>query len=351
MVQFRKEHLDKFTLISVTGMREEGGFVIAKKAHTYPYRSIPPVDCHIAPLYAIWNAGPKLTAKDARGISAIAEEFCQYNGEDFPIQLGRKENIEKRLALVAVIWKEIEAAKDPAASWGRSAMKWKRETSPAKPDDAPSQTSRPSTRAYTLARSCPSGRSAHSSARATRSQNPTLNTPATESSRPAKLRKISSPIPLKGKGKGKERSKESGDLLDAGVRRTSKPQALTSEALHLHDHKLRASRRGGLRFIQRWRAKTKYANFIKPEEIASEVAPPEAQCSPTDILDQRPDLEQTPAAVEHAPMYKVPADVIWTPPGVVDVIPAEAQRTPTLNQRPSKVTAAELVEQKPTAAE
>jgi len=81
------------------------------------------------------------------------------------------------------------------------------------------------------------------------------------------------------------------------------------------------------------------------------VAPPEARCSPTDILDQRPDLEQTPAAVEHAPMYNVPADVIWTPPGVVDQIPTEAQCTPTLNQRPSKVTAAELVEQKPTAAE
>ena len=345
MVQFRKEHLNQFTLISVTGVHEEGSFMIAKKAHTYPYRSILPVDCHIAPLYTIWNAGPKLTAKDTHRISAIAEEFCQYNGEDFPIQLGRKENIEKWLALVAAIWKEIEAAKDPAASWGRSAMKRKHKTSPAKPDDAPSQTSRLSTRAYTLTRSCPSGRSAHSSAHATRSQNPTLNTPATESSRPAKLCKISSPIPLKGKGK------ESGDLLDAGVQRTSKPQALTSEALHLHDHKLHASRRGDLHFIQRWRAKTKYANFIKPEEIASEVAPPEAQCSPIDILDQRPDLEQTPAAVEHAPMYKVPADVIWTPPGVVDVIPAEAQRTPTLNQRPSKVTAAELVEQKPTAAE
>ena len=130
--------------------------------------------------------------------------------------------------------------------------------------------------------------------------------------------------------------------------------ALTSKALHLHNHRLRASPNGSLRFIRRWRAKIKYANFTKPEEITSEVAltltPPEAQCSPTDILDQRPDLEQTPAAVEHVPMYEVPADVIWTPPGVVNQIPAEAQCTPTLNQ-PSKVMAAELVEQKPTAAE
>ena len=309
--------------------------MVAKKAHTYPYRSIPPVDCHIAPLYAIWNTGPKLTAKDARGISAITEEFCQYNGEDSPIQLGRKENIKKRLALVAAIWKEIEAAKDPAASWGRSPMKWKCKSSPAKPDDTPSQTSRPSTHPYTLACSCHSSRSAHSSASTTCSQNPILNTPVTESSRPAKLHQISSPILLKGKGKGKgkERSKdESGDLLDAGVQRTSKPQALTSEALHLHDHKLCASQRGSLRFIQQWRAKTKYANFIKPEEIASKVAPPEVWCSPTDILSGQPDLEQTPAAVEHAPMYKVPANVIWTLPGVVDVIPAEAQCTPTLNK-------------------
>jgi len=194
-------------------------------SHTYPYRSIPPVECHIAPLYAIWNAGSKLTAKNAREIPAIAEEFCQYNGDRYDPQPERKENIEKRLAFVAAIWKTIEGAKVSAARWGKSAMKRKREPSPAKLDDAPSQTSRPSRRsrlsqgsrpsqgskhAYVLVPPRPSSTSAVSSARATRSQNQTLNTPATESSKPPKLGKISS------KGKGRSKG-ESGNSLDAVV--------------------------------------------------------------------------------------------------------------------------------------
>ena len=51
---------------------------------SYPYRGLPAIRSHIAPLYAVWNAGPKLTEKGMPDIPGIARHFCEFVEPDSP---------------------------------------------------------------------------------------------------------------------------------------------------------------------------------------------------------------------------------------------------------------------------
>ena len=89
----------------------------------YPYRGLPVLSSHVAPLYAVWNAGPKL---DADEIPQIAHHFCTFAGIAPPEQPGRVEEIKGRLELVAEIWEMITDVEDRAASWGKEIKNGKR---------------------------------------------------------------------------------------------------------------------------------------------------------------------------------------------------------------------------------
>ena len=93
----------------------------------YPYRGLPAVRSHIAPLYAVWNAGPKLAEK---GIPEIARHFCEFVRPNKPgpppTQPDRITEIESRLGLVAEIWNMIMAVGIDAANWGKGAKNLKR---------------------------------------------------------------------------------------------------------------------------------------------------------------------------------------------------------------------------------
>lgn len=346
----------------------------------YPYRELPVIICHVAPLYAVWNAGPKLTADK---IPEIARHFCEFSGDDTPTQPTRVEEIKSRLDLVAEIWKMITGVQAHAISWGKvknGKRKYPEDLTSDSRSARPSssQTPAPSTRASTLVlRPKKSALSAAPSHLRTRSQKSIPGTPTTQSPKPAKSRKIASANRPKGKGRGKGNGKgKSGNPHGAGregetLASRSDGASLTTKALRLHNKLLHAPSNGSLHYVQRWVAKTPNtpADFVEQEQLPSKVeytptdeksakvtltltrvverTPAEVQCTPTDVLDQRP-TKVMPTDGEQKP-----AEMILTPTGVVEQTPVGAQYTPTdvLDQWVGEVMPTDFVEQKPAEAE
>lgn len=93
-------------------------------SHRHPYRDIPYLECHIAPPYAIINAGPKCAGLD---LDQIARAYCQSETSEF------QEELKHRLQLLYDIWALIESAKEAAKVWeakereGRRKLKRKRD--------------------------------------------------------------------------------------------------------------------------------------------------------------------------------------------------------------------------------
>ncbi|KAG1789661.1 uncharacterized protein HD556DRAFT_772765 [Suillus plorans] len=76
--------------------------------HSYPYQGLPLLECHIAPPFAVINAGPKCTRDH---INQIAREYCSQQTSEF-----RKE-LEERLTLLCNTWALFEDAKKDAKDW------------------------------------------------------------------------------------------------------------------------------------------------------------------------------------------------------------------------------------------
>src|SRR5882762_10688018 len=73
----------KYTFIPLPGLAHEPSLRRTLdsseqwKIHLHPYQTLPPLECHIAPPFAIINAGPKCAGAD---LDAIARACCQTNG-------------------------------------------------------------------------------------------------------------------------------------------------------------------------------------------------------------------------------------------------------------------------------
>lgn len=315
----------------------------------YPYRAFQPFQIHVAPLYAVWNAGPKLIEQD---IPDVAVRFCE-DGDD-PQQSERIGEIQSRLELVAEIWRMIETAQPSAEAWGKT-RRGKRRYPLELGDDStcpsPSRTSAPSTRII------------HSqiSRNPRRSQKSPPTTPTTPSQKPAKSRKITSANDSKGKGKGRDEDRI-GDLHDAGVEgedsapRSKKP--VTQEALLLHNALLHVPSDGNMHPVQRWMAEVQYTpdDFLEREQMPSKL-----ECTPTD--EQPADailtpVKQSPVEMQHTPIdildqwpvERKPADIGYTPSGTVDQSPAEGQHTSAnvVNQRPAEVAPIDMAKMQST---
>jgi hypothetical protein len=76
--------------------------------HSYPYQGLPLLECHIAPPFAVINAGPKCKRHH---INQIVREYCLQQTSEF-----RKE-LEERLALLCNTWALFEDAKKDAKVW------------------------------------------------------------------------------------------------------------------------------------------------------------------------------------------------------------------------------------------
>jgi hypothetical protein len=72
--------------------------------HTHPYRNLPELGCHIAPPYAVINAGPKCVGLD---LDQVALDYYQ----------SEMSNSQMELKLLCDIWALFENVKEAAKAW------------------------------------------------------------------------------------------------------------------------------------------------------------------------------------------------------------------------------------------
>jgi hypothetical protein len=246
----------------------------------YPYRGLPPAFSHIAPLYAIWKAGPKLSLDD---ISQIAQRFCEgHVTENNPPAPDHYNEVKTRLELVAHIWQLVQDSKARAEAW-KSSKRGKRRRSEDHSNSAPTSNTR--TR----------------SGRTRSSQTPAPSTRKSYSR--ASSRHNSSAVNSKGKGKGR-----GSNLQDAGVKETSlacgpgNDTLLTSEALHLHNQLLCTPLDNSVHPVQQWIAKVT-TDVVKPRlakvpRTATSVMKEPAAQVPYSHADQQ--WAAIPSGLQHA---------------------------------------------------
>jgi hypothetical protein len=76
------------------------------RIHLHPYQTLPPLECHIAPPFAVINAGPKCAGAD---LDAITRACCQTNET--------QQALKDRLELLCDTWNLFEDAKANAKDW------------------------------------------------------------------------------------------------------------------------------------------------------------------------------------------------------------------------------------------
>jgi hypothetical protein len=102
----------KYTFIPLPGLAHEPSLRRTLdsseqwKIHLHPYQTLPPLECHIAPPFAIINAGPKCAGAD---LDAIARACCQTNGN--------QQALKDRLELLCETWNLFENARANAKDW------------------------------------------------------------------------------------------------------------------------------------------------------------------------------------------------------------------------------------------
>ena len=74
--------------------------------HSFPYQTLPPLDCHIAPPFAVINAGPKCARVD---LAAMAQACCETDAA--------QKALEDRLDLLCDTWNLFEGAGEDARDW------------------------------------------------------------------------------------------------------------------------------------------------------------------------------------------------------------------------------------------
>jgi hypothetical protein len=76
------------------------------RIHLHPYQTLPPLECHIAPPFAVINAGPKCAGAD---LDAITQACCQTNEH--------QQALKDRLELLCKTWSLFENAMANAKDW------------------------------------------------------------------------------------------------------------------------------------------------------------------------------------------------------------------------------------------
>jgi hypothetical protein len=79
------------------------------KLYSYPFNSLPPLECHVSPPLAVINGGPKLAGLDLHTISS------NYHGQGSSEIQATKE----RLTLLDKIWGLIMGSRDSAKQWSQ----------------------------------------------------------------------------------------------------------------------------------------------------------------------------------------------------------------------------------------
>lgn len=85
--------------------------------HNHPYRDLPELECHIAPPYAVINAGPKCIGLD---LDQVALDYHQSETSDSQMEL------KLQLELLRDIWALFENAKEAAKAWEETERKERR---------------------------------------------------------------------------------------------------------------------------------------------------------------------------------------------------------------------------------
>jgi hypothetical protein len=83
---------------------DDGGWI----GHHHPYCDLPELECHIAPPYAVINAGPKCVGLD---LDKIALDYHQSKMSDSQSEL------KLRLELLRDTWALFEKEKEASKGW------------------------------------------------------------------------------------------------------------------------------------------------------------------------------------------------------------------------------------------
>jgi hypothetical protein len=83
---------------------DDGGWI----GHHHPYGDLPELECHIAPPYAVINAGPKCIGLD---LNKIALDYHQSETS------GYHRELKLQLELLRDTWALFESAKEAAMAW------------------------------------------------------------------------------------------------------------------------------------------------------------------------------------------------------------------------------------------
>ena len=78
-------------------------------SHDHPYRNLPHLECHIAPPYAVINAGPKCVGLD---LDRVALDYHKSETSD------SQRELKRQLELLCDIWALFENAEEAANAWG-----------------------------------------------------------------------------------------------------------------------------------------------------------------------------------------------------------------------------------------
>jgi hypothetical protein len=107
--------------------------------HDHPYRDLPELVCHIAPPYAVINAGPRCVELD---LGQVALDYRQSEKSDSMREL------KCQLKLLCDIWALFENAKDAAKAWEETQREERRKEK-MKRDEDETDTYSPSTKRST----------------------------------------------------------------------------------------------------------------------------------------------------------------------------------------------------------
>jgi hypothetical protein len=129
--------LHDYTMIPIHGVAQIHTQLFSRykpwppKHHLYPFRTFPTLHSHVAPLYVVVNAGPKL---EGRSLNAIAQAYSKAPSEppfNSPVLDDDREiEILQRLQLVAEIWGIIQGCSEEAKTWEQSYRGLKRKRNP-----------------------------------------------------------------------------------------------------------------------------------------------------------------------------------------------------------------------------
>lgn len=102
----------KYTLLPLSGLERAPFFrrildpTESWQPYSYPYQTLHPLECHIAPPFAVINAGPKCAGAD---LAAIVQA-CRQTNED-------RQALKDLLELLCETWNLFEDARANAKDW------------------------------------------------------------------------------------------------------------------------------------------------------------------------------------------------------------------------------------------